>query len=91
MKNKIALSSLAMDLRRAALGYHRGSNLMAERFLDEALKRKNEVDLNSVKPYLRELLNKMEKIKFEKKTDEIAEDALLYSILFQNAAVNIQG
>jgi hypothetical protein len=90
MKNKIALSSLAMDLRRAALGYHRGSNLMAERFFDEALKRKKEVDMLMVKPYVRKLLNRIEGIKLQKKTGRIAEDALLYSILLQNAAVKIQ-
>ena len=79
-----------MDLQRAALGYHGGSNQMGKRFLDEALKRKNEVDMSTVKPYVRVLLNKMEGIKLQKETDKIAEDALLYSILFQNAAVKIQ-
>jgi disulfide oxidoreductase YuzD len=90
MKNNIALSSLAMDLQRAALGYHRGSKRMGKRFFEEALKRKNEVDISMVKPYIRNLLNKMETIKLQKETDKIAEDALLYSILFQNAAVKMQ-
>ena len=42
MDNKIILSSLAMDLKRAAIGYNRGSYIMADRFFEEALKRKKE-------------------------------------------------
>ena len=43
MKNTtyIALASLAMDLKRVALGYHNGSRDTAVRFLKEAIKRKN--------------------------------------------------
>jgi hypothetical protein len=85
MKNKIALSSIAMDLKRVALGYHRGSYSMAEKFLDEALKRRQEVDSSLLKPYLVKLLKDIDKIKKEKKKDKAAEDALLYSTLFQNA------
>jgi hypothetical protein len=85
MKNKIALGSIAMDLKRVALGYHRGSYSMAEKFLDEALKRRREVDSSLLKPYLVKLLKDIDKIKKEKKKDKAAEDALLYSTLFQNA------
>jgi hypothetical protein len=74
-----------MDLKRAALGYFRGSNLMAERFFEEALKRKNEIDIDELKPYLVKYLNKIENVKKEN-SDRAAEDALLYSTLFQNAA-----
>jgi hypothetical protein len=85
MKNKQILGALAMDLKRAALGYFRGSNLMAERFFEEALKRKNEIDIDELKPYLVKYLNKIENVKKEN-SDRAAEDALLYSTLFQNAA-----
>jgi hypothetical protein len=85
MKNKQILGALAMDLKRAALGYFRGSNIMAERFFEEALKRKNEIDIEDLKPYLVKYLNKIENIKKED-NDKAAEDALLYSTLFQNAA-----
>lgn len=74
-----------MDLKRVALGYHRGSYSMAEKFLDEALKRRQEVDSSLLKPYLVKLLKDIDKIKKEKKKDKAAEDALLYSTLFQNA------
>ena len=58
MNTYISLSSLAMDLKRAALGYHRGSNKMADRFFAEALKRKEEINPESVKPYINNLLSK---------------------------------
>ena len=89
-KNKIALSSLALDLKRVALGYFRGSNSMAERFFEEALKRKKEIDSREVKPYIRNLLSNFEKIKFDRDQKRKAENALMYSILFQNASIAMQ-
>lgn len=83
----IALSSLSMDLERVAMGYQRNSNKMAEKFLEEALKRKEELDHLEVKPYVKNLLKKFIKIKSEKQITKKAEDALMYSILFQNASV----
>lgn len=88
MNNKQVLRALAMDLKRAALGYHRGSTAMAERFFQEALKRRNEVDKQKLKPYLVKLLNDMESLRTEKK-EKAAEDALLYSTIFQNASAVI--
>ena len=85
MKNKQILGALALDLKRVALGYFRGSDDMAERFLIEALKRKSELDDKNLKPYLVNLLGKIENLKKEKR-DRAAEDALLYSTIFQNAA-----
>lgn len=82
MKNQQKLAALAMDLRRAALGYHRGSLRMARRFWEEALKRRREIDMPSLKPYLRRCLMKLD---YENPADE-AEDLLTYSIIFQNAA-----
>lgn len=87
MDNKIILASLAMDLKRAALGYWHGSNQVAERFLKEALKRKKEIDKQNVKPYISDLLEKLEKIKLKKNRKDLAEETLLYSTLFQNAAL----
>lgn len=84
MNTKIALESLSMDLKRVALGYYRGADVMGKRFSEEALKRKEEVDLQEVKPYVDILLNSMEKALQQKDTKHIAEDALMYSTLFQN-------
>lgn len=86
-ENQIALSSLAMDLKRVALGYYRGSIPTANRFFEEALKRREEIDQKSLKPYLRKLLAKLDSLISQKEKGRIAEDALMYSILFQNAAV----
>ena len=88
-KNQIALSSLAMDLKRVALGYHRGSSAMADRFFEEALKRKDEVNVSLVKPYVKKLLDKLDILVQEKDIAQKAEDALMYSTLFQNAAFTV--
>lgn len=83
MNNKYILESLSMDLKRVAIGNHRGSFAMANRFLEEAIKRKNEVDILSIKEYLRNVLENIEKMK-GKSSEEISEQALMYSTLIQN-------
>ncbi len=88
MNNKIILSSLAMDLKRVALGYYRGSFRTADRFLEEALKRRKEIDDTKIKPSILKILNQIEKLGLQKQKDKAAEDALLYSTLLQNAALS---
>jgi len=85
MKNKQILGALAMDLKRVALGYFRGSLPMAEKFYEEALKNKRRNRYKNVSPYIIKLLSKIDDIKKEDKA-RAAEDALLYSTLFQNAS-----
>ena len=87
MNNKQILGALAMDLKRVAIGYFRGSTIMSEKFFQEALKRRSEIDNKNLKPYLVKLLNDMENINKEK-NERAAEDALLYSTIFQNAAIS---
>lgn len=77
MNNKFILESLASDLKRVAMGLRRGSDAMAQRFLDEALKRKNEVDLEIVEPYIKQILSRLDK-------NIDAENALMFSTLIQN-------
>ncbi|VVA44158.1 conserved hypothetical protein [Candidatus Roizmanbacteria bacterium] len=77
MNNKFILESLASDLKRVALGLHRGSNMMAQRFLDEALKRKSEVEIKIVAPYIKQILARLDK-------NIDAENALMFSTLIQN-------
>lgn len=84
MNNKIILESLSMDLLRVAKGLYRGSDRMAERFLEEALLRKNEVKQNEVKPYLKKILVAMEKSLKSSDKEKKAEDALMYSTLIRN-------
>lgn len=85
MKNKQILGALSLDLKRVALGYFRGSTPMANRFFEEALKRKSELDQTRMKPYLLKFLNQLENLKKEQ-VQKAAEDALLYSTIFQNAS-----
>ena len=77
MKNKFILESLASDLKRVAIGKHRGSSKMADRFLLEAIKRKNEIEMKLVAGYIKNVLNKLD-------NNINAEDALMYSTLIQN-------
>lgn len=72
-----------MDLSRVAIGLNRKSYKNADRFLKEAIKRKNEVNDSLLKPYLQKILQRIESLE---KSDEInkAEDALMYSILIRN-------
>lgn len=88
MNNKIILGSLALDLKRAALGYYKGSFKTADTFLKEAFKRKKEIKAKSLKPYLRNVLNKIEDLKSQNKK-RLAEDALMYSTIIQNAAIKL--
>ena len=83
MNDKIILSSLAMDLKRAAIGFHRGSHKMAEKFLSEAIKRKNEYKKENTSPYILQLLDKIDDLKTQPE-DELAENALTYRTLIQN-------
>lgn len=88
MNNKVILESLAMDLKRVALGYYRGSEIMAKRFAEEAKGRKEELRNVDLKPYLRNLLSRMDDILKQNDHKKLAEDCLMYSTLFQNAALN---
>lgn len=81
------LGSLALDLRRVAQGYYRGSETMAARFAQEARERKKELQNTNLKPYLKKLLSKLEDMFEEKDHKKLAEEALMYSTLFQNAAL----
>lgn len=86
-KNYLALSSIAMDLKRVAIGYHNGSIQMANRFFRESLIRRAEIDTKAVAPYMRKLLKKLPKIISSHDKGKIAEDALVFSTLLQNAAL----
>lgn len=87
MDKKIILGSLAMDLKRAAMGFYRGSDVMAQRFLGEAIKRKNEYKKSDLKPYILKIMTNIESLKNEPK-NKAAEKALMYSILIQNYILN---
>ncbi len=86
MNQKIIIESLAMDLKRVALGLHRGSVKMANRFKMEALKRRKELMAQVIDEYLKKLLQRSEQ-DLKGEDDQTAENALMYSTLFQNFAL----
>lgn len=90
MNNYIALSSLSMDLKRSALGYYRGSEKVAQRFWEEALLRKKEIDKSKLPLYVANLLDSLESLATINDKRKLAEDILLYSILFQNASLKLK-
>ncbi|MDD2823174.1 MAG: hypothetical protein PHQ59_03760 [Candidatus Daviesbacteria bacterium] len=83
---KLIVESLAMDLKRVSLGLYRGSNVMAERFKEESLKRSNELESENLDSYLMFLILKMKEALAGDK-EYIADDLLMYSTLFQNYAL----
>ena len=90
MNNKQVLGALSLDLKRVAIGYFRGSSKLSDRFLQEALKRKSELDKKNLKPYLFKFLDSIENLKKEER-HKASEDALLYSTIFHNASSVISG
>lgn len=89
-KNQIAISSLAMDLKRVALSYHNRSENTGQRFIQEALKRKAEINEEDIKPYFKEILRKLPAVLSQKDKQKLAEDALMYSTLCQNYALKFK-
>jgi len=81
-KNKIAIESLASDLKRVALLRHRGSVQAAEKFSVEAKKRVNEIDPESTQPYIQKILKDISKATVDSDT------ALMYSTLLQNYSLH---
>lgn len=85
-EQKAIMGALAMDLKRIALSLHRGSYQTADRFKEEALKRSRELESLETEDYIRKLISKM-KSSLSEGNERSAEDALMYSTLFQNYAV----
>ncbi len=85
MNNKATLEALASDLKRVAVGLQRGSLRMAEKFGEEALARKKELEVHTLDPYIIKVLDSTEHVLRTQLTGErTAEDALMYSTLLQN-------
>lgn len=86
-EQKKILSSLAMDLKRVALGIHRKSYSTADRFLDEAMKRKNEVNTSELLPYMKAIIEQVGSLSDRDNINK-SEDALMYSTRIQNYVLN---
>lgn len=79
-----------MDLKRVALGLHRKSYRTAEIFLKEAKKRKAEVDMSTLPPYMQKMVAAIDHLDTEGREAQ-AEDALLYSTRIQNYVLYASG
>ena len=78
MNNKIVLMSIASDLKRVALGLHRGSQTTVDRFTQEVLRRKQEIDNPALESYMQKWVNKLDS------AVNNSDDALMFSTIFQN-------
>ncbi len=81
MNNKILLESMALDLKRVALGSHSHSTKMAERFLQEVFKRSEMLDTTSFSSSLKTVLTNMKRHLKLDNSQRLADDALMYSTL----------
>lgn len=80
---RIIIESLAMDLKRVAVGLQRGSLGMAKRFTVEALQREQELEKLTNNPYLTRLIAGSRKA-LQTTSSRTPDDVLMYSTLFQN-------
>lgn len=80
---KIVLESLAMDLKRAALGLHQGSPKMAEVFMKGALGYKKQAAEYDLDPYMVLLLKRIEDV-LKNHAYGKSDDLLMYGTLVQN-------
>ena len=87
-RNNQEIALLSMDLKRVALALYRNSGNTARLFTKEALRRKDVIDGRSVKPYLGKFLEKLPAILAQKDKKKTAEDALMYSVIFQNYSLH---
>ncbi len=81
MNNKILLESMALDLKRVALGAHSKSTKMAERFLQEVFKRSEQLDYQGMPKSLSKLLIHMHNALDATNSKRLADNALMYSTL----------
>ena len=77
-----------MDLKRVALASYNHSEKVAGRFIAESLAKKNKIGVNYERPNVQRLLTSLDDVLSQKDSGKLAEDALLYSTLLQNAALN---
>lgn len=81
---RVILESLAMDLKRISIGLQRGSQIMAQRFAQEALKREGELNKNLLDEYIQKILKDLNNKMNHLDNERTAEDILMFSILLQN-------
>lgn len=80
---KIIIGSLALDLKRIALGLYRDSRYTANTFKKQAINRMDELEQYESDAYTQQLVNQTKKSLSILEKNR-AEDLLMYSTLFQN-------
>lgn len=83
----LPLAALSMDLKRVALASYKHSFKVADMFIQESLAKKNKIDVTREQPHVKHLLSSLDAVLSQKDKAKLAEDALLYSTLLQNAAL----
>lgn len=86
---RLLIGSLSNDLYRVANLMHEGSNINAERFLQEASRWIKKLEKKQVKNYIRKILTELNTMPGEF-SDELAEKYLMYSVLLQNYSLHIK-
>lgn len=84
MSTKHLMSAAAMDLKRMAIGYHRGSIQMGDLFYGEARKCIGQLEYSSLKPYMQKKIDEILELSHEADKNKKAELALMYSTIVQN-------
>lgn len=87
IQSHVSLAALSMDLKRVALASYNHSFKVADRFIQESLVKKNRIDVARERLHIQRLLTSLDAVLSQKDTAKLAEDALLYSTLLQNAAL----
>lgn len=86
-QSQLKLAALSMDLKRVALSYYGDSLPTAIRFTDESLNKARTIESSQVPKYVKKILVNLEAILKQGDTQKVAEDALMYSTILQNAAL----
>lgn len=90
MTNKMLIGALAEDLYRVAIGLYKGSDKMAHVFTDEVLKRREVINVDSVKPYVQTLLQRLPHLLSQEDKTKKSEDALMVSVILRNYAQKME-
>ena len=81
------LAALSMDLKRVALSHHDNSLQTATRFTVESLNKARLLDSAQLPNYVKKILENLKDILKQDDKQKVAEDALMYSTILQNAAL----
>ena len=88
MNTNQLIASIAVDLKRVANAYHTNSITTGNRFIREIIETKKQINKSELDSYMKKTLEKLYKALTSTKHEEVAEDALMYSMILQNYYVS---